>query len=256
VAQADGQRQPRRCAAPGVVRVEAGPAGPVVHPPDGAGTVVLYVHGDRYLRGAPEAALDRARDLALRTGATVVCSRYRGVFPAALEDVHAGYRYSQALGPVAVAGRRVGAGLAAALLIRLRDTGAALPRCAVLISALLDLAMQAPSVRLNAAADPSLDPAELRRRARRYAAFTPPTDPLLSPLRANLHGLPPVLLLAAGTDLLLDDSVAFAARAARSGVAVDLRIRPDAASLDAHLLPALAEFLGARPAAAPGSARA
>jgi acetyl esterase/lipase len=210
---------------------------------------VLYVHGDRYLRGAPEAALGRARCLALSTGATVVCSRYRGEFPAALEDVHAGYRYSQALGPVAVAGRRVGAGLAAALLIGLRDTGAALPRCAVLISALLDLTMQAPSVRLNAAADPALDPAEFRRRARRYAAVTALTDPLLSPLRANLHGLPPVLLLAAGTDLLLDDSVAFAARAARSGGAVDLRIWPDPASLDAQLLPAMAGFIKARTAA-------
>jgi acetyl esterase/lipase len=230
-----------------------------VHPPEATGqsfprtgTVILYVHGDRYLGGAPEAALGRARRLALGTGAIVVCSRYRSVFPAALEDVHAGYRYSQALGPVAVAGRRVGAGLAAALLIRLRDTGAALPAGAVLISALLDLTMQAPSVRLNAAADPALDPAEFRRRARRYAAVTAPTDPLLSPLRANLHGLPPVLLLAAGTDLLLDDSVAFAARAARSGVAVDLRIRPDRASLNAHFLPALTEFLAARAAGARG----
>ena len=130
-----------------------------------------------------------------------------------------------------VAGERLGAGLAAALLARLRDTGAALPRCAVLVSAVLDLTMQAPSLLLNAAADPAFRVTELRRRVLRHAAGTALTDPRLSPLHANLHGLPPVQLLVAGNDLLLDDSLAFAARAARSGVTVDLRVRPDAASL-------------------------
>jgi epsilon-lactone hydrolase len=227
----------------GVARVGASPVGPVVRPPGPAGLAILYLHGDRYLSGHPESALGQARRLALRTGATVVCSRYRCAFPAALEDVHAGYRYSSAMGPVAVVGERMGAGLAASLLIRLRNAGAALPRCAVLVSALLDLTLQAPSLLLNAAADPMLDAGELPRCVVRYAAGTALTDPLLSPLRANLHGLPPVQLLAAGTDLLLDDSVAFAASAARSGVAVDLRVRPDAASLNAQTLPAMAEFI-------------
>jgi acetyl esterase/lipase len=85
--------------------------------------------------------------------------------------------------------------------------------------------------------------AELRRRVARYAAGTAPTDPLLSPLRANLHGLPPVQLLAAGNDVLVDDSLAFAARAARSGVTVDLRVRPDAASLHAEIATTMAEFI-------------
>jgi len=199
------------------VRVEASPVGPVVHPPRPAGTVVLYLHGDRYLSGAPESAL---------------------------VDVHAGYRYSQAAGPVVVAGERLGAGLAAALLARLRDAGDPLPRCAVLVSALLDLTMQAPSLLLNAAADPAFRVTELRRRVLRYAAGRELTDPRLSPLHANLHGLPPVQLLVAGNDLLLDDSLAFAARAARSGVTVDLRVRPDAASLRAEVGTAMAAFFG------------
>ncbi|HET9972491.1 MAG TPA: alpha/beta hydrolase fold domain-containing protein [Streptosporangiaceae bacterium] len=93
-------------------------------------------------------------------------------------------------GPVVVAGERLGAGLAAALLIRLRDAGARLPHGAVLVSALLDLSLEAPSLLLNEAADPTFQLAELRRHAARYAAGTAPTDPLLSPLHANLHGLP------------------------------------------------------------------
>ena len=226
------------------VRVEASPVGPVVHPPRPAETVVLYLHGDRYLSAAPESALGLAGDLAARTGAAVVCCRYRPAFPAALVDVHAGYRYSQAAGPVVVAGERLGAGLAAALLARLRDAGDPLPRCAVLVSALLDLTMQAPSLLLNAAADPAFRVTELRRRVLRYAAGRELTDPRLSPLHANLHGLPPVQLLVAGNDLLLDDSLAFAARAARSGVTVDLRVRPDAASLRAEVGTAMAAFFG------------
>jgi len=225
------------------VRVEMSSVGPVALPPKPSELVILYLHGDRYLTGAPEAALGLAGRLALRTGASVVCARYRNAFPAALEDVQAGYCYSQAAGPVVVAGERLGAGLGAALLVRLRDAGAALPRCAVLVSGLLDLTMRAPSLLLNGAADANFRVCELRRQAALYAAGTPLTDPLLSPLHANLHGLPPVQLLAAGNDVLLDDTLAFAARAARSGVPVDLRVQPDAASLGTETLPAMAAFI-------------
>jgi epsilon-lactone hydrolase len=227
----------------GDVRVEMSSVGPVALPPGPSELVILYLHGDRYLSGAPESALGLAGRLALRTGASVVCARYRNAFPAALDDAQAGYCYSQAAGPVVVAGERLGAGLTAALLVRLRDAGAALPRCAVLVSGLLDLTMRAPSLLLNGAADASFRVGELRRQVALYAVGTPLTDPLLSPLHANLHGLPPVQILAAGNDVLVDDSLAFAARAARSGVPVDLRIRPDATSLAAEALPAMAAFI-------------
>ncbi len=240
----------------GDVRVEMSPVGPVVCPPgpaQAAEPVILYLHGDRYLAGAPESVLGLAGRLALRTGSVVVCARYRNAFPAALDDVQAGYGYSQAAGPVVVAGERLGAGLAAALLVRLRDAGAAMPRCAVLVSGLLDLTMRAPSLLLNGAADVTFRVGELRRQVARYAAGTPLADPLMSPLHANLHGLPPVQLLVAGNDVLLDDSLAFAARAARSGVPVDLRVRPDAASLAAETLPAMAAFMaGAGPVSVAG----
>jgi monoterpene epsilon-lactone hydrolase len=222
--------------------------GPVAGPAVPTGTVVLYLHGDRQLRCAPEAALDLAGDLALRTGAKVVCARYRPVFPDALDDVQAAYEYCQTQGPVVVAGERLGAGLAVALLVRLRDSGAETPRCATLDSALLDMSLQAQSLQLNAFADPSFDLGELRRHVARYTAGMTPTDPLVSPLFANLHGLPPIQLRAAGTDPLLDDSLAFAARAARSGVSVDLRVHPDTDGLRRDALEAMAGFIrGRRP---------
>ena len=231
---------------PSELRVDTDATGLTVLPPDPVELVILYLHGDRYLSGAPEAAVDLAGHLALRTRAAVVCPRYRPSFPDALDDVQAAYDRCQVSGPVVVAGERLGAGLAAALLIRLRDAGAALPRCAVLVSALLDQTLEAPSLLRNAAADPGFDLAEFRRQVAGYAAGTAPADPLLSPLYANLHGLPPVQLQVAGTDVLLDDSLAFAARAARSGVTVDLRVQPDQASLRTETVAAMAGFAAAR----------
>ncbi|KPI05221.1 hypothetical protein OK074_0359 [Actinobacteria bacterium OK074] len=227
------------------VRVERGPVGPVVRPPDATDLVVLYLHGDRrLLAGSPESALDLAERLALRTDAVVLCPRYRTSFPAALDDVHAVYETCLAQGSrVVVAGERLGAGLAAALLVRLRDMGAVQPQCALLNSALLDLTLQAPSLMLNAAADAGFDLTELRLRAGHYAAGADPVNPLLSPLHANLHGLVPLQLLVAGTDPLLDDSLGFAERAARSGVTVDLRVRADAGALLPELVPAMADFI-------------
>lgn len=222
------------------VRVTESPVGAVVRPAEPSGTTVLYVPGDGDRPGAAGPVLDMAGHLALRTGAAVVSCRYAPRSPAALDDVHAAYDHCRASGPTVVAGERLGAGLAAALLLRLRDLGAEPPPCAVLASALLDLTLEAPSLRLNASADPGFDAAGLRRRVERYAAGANPADPLLSPLYANLHGLPPVHLVAAGTDPLLDDSLAFAARAARSGVTVDLHVLQDASSLPLETVSAIA----------------
>jgi acetyl esterase/lipase len=198
-----------------------------------------------YVPAGPEPALDTATRLALLTGARVVSPRYRPTYPAALDDVLDGYRYCQQAGPVVVAGERLGGGLVAALLVRLRDVGAPQPRCAVLVSALLDLTMDAKSLLINARAQPSLDVTHLRRRVADYAGGAVRTDPLVSPLYANLHGLIPVQLLVAGTDPLLDDSLAFATRAARSGVPVDLRVWSDSTTLDTAAVTTMTDFIAA-----------
>jgi epsilon-lactone hydrolase len=223
----------------GDIRIENSPVGPVVYPPDHSDAVILYLHGD----ADPDSTMDTAERLARSTGATVVCPRYRSTFPDAFEDARAGYRYCKHAGPVTVVGERIGAGLAAALLVHLRDLGAALPRSAVFVSGLLDLTMRANSLLLNARADPTSDVTRLKQRVADYAGGAVLTDPLLSPLYANLHGLPPVQLLVAGTDPLLDDSLAFATRAARSRVTVDLRVWPDATSFSAEGFAAMTDFI-------------
>ena len=218
--------------------------GTVVRPADGTGAVILYLRGRQVSPADSGSASASAEQLARTTGSTVVCARYRTAFPDALDDVHATYQhYANAGGGVVVVGERIGAGLAATLLVRLRDFGAARPRCAVLVLALLDLTMQARSLQFNASADPAFDVTVLRERATGYAGDAVLTEPLLSPVYANLHGLPPVQLLVAGTDPLLDDSLAFAERAARSRLAVDLRVWPDMADLRAAKVAAMTEFI-------------
>lgn len=230
-----------RAAVPDDVTIEEAAVGPVVRPPADAGIVVLYLHGEP---DDPEPALDLARRLALRTGATVVCPHYRPAFPAALIDAHSGYSYCQAVDPVVVVlGEGLGAALATAMVVQLRDSEATPPQCVVLLSPLLDLTLEARSLQLNAGAGALFDVTELRRRVRDYARHTPLSDSRLSPLYANLHGLPPVQLLAAGTDPLLDDTLAFATRAARSRVAVDLRVWPEAAAFRTEVVDVMARFL-------------
>jgi acetyl esterase/lipase len=198
------------------------------------------VHSDVVILYLPGEA-GRAEQLAQQTGATVAACRYRATFAEALSDVHAKYQECAEAGPVVLVGERMGAALAGSLLVQLRDAGAALPRCAVLVSALLDLTMQAKSLRLNARADPRFDAGALRQQVADYAGGAALTDPLLSPLYANLYGLPPLQLLVAGTDPLLDDSLGFAVRAARSHVPVDLRVLPD--TLSGESLSAISDFI-------------
>jgi epsilon-lactone hydrolase len=234
------------------VTIEDGPFGPVVRPKDDAGTVVLYLHHGHDASVGPDAVLAVARGIASRIGATVVCAHYREAFADALEDVTAAYRSCRELGPVAVAGERFGAWLVAALLLRLRDTAEELPRCVVLVGALLDLSMDSRSLRLQADADPGFDVAGLRQRVAHWAAEPGSTDALLTPLSANLHGLPPIQLLVAGTDPLLDDSLAFSARAAHDRVQVELRVVSDRAALRTEVVPAASTFLDHRLGATDG----
>ncbi|MFI6377159.1 alpha/beta hydrolase fold domain-containing protein [Streptomyces sp. NPDC050546] len=228
------------------VRVDEGPFGPEVRPEGGAvAQTVLYLHGDPRLAGTPRDALPTARELARLTGYAVVCARYRSRFPQALDDVQAAWEHCHAGGPAAVAGKRLGGALAAGLLLRLRDAGATLPTCAVLSSPVLDFTLDTPSLLFNAAADRTVDAEALPVRAAAYAGTAPRDHPLLSPLHGNLHGLPPLQLHAAGTEVLLDDTLSFATRAAHSGVAVDMRIHEDSAAQGLRQLEATAEFLRA-----------
>ncbi|MGZ6135351.1 MAG: alpha/beta hydrolase fold domain-containing protein, partial [Myxococcaceae bacterium] len=127
---------------------------------------------------------------------------------------------------VVLAGDSAGGNLALALLCALRDAGEPLPAGSVLFSPWVDLRCRAASFTTNADAD-FLDVVASRRDATGYAGGRDLADPALSPLEANLAGLPPLYLQAGGAELLRDDVEALASRARAAGVHVALDVWDD-----------------------------
>lgn len=195
--------------------------------------VVLYVHGGGFTVGSSHTVRDLLARLALASRARVLSVDYRLApeqpWPAALEDLRAVWQATLLEhGPkqLVLAGDSAGGNLALALLCALRDAGEPLPAGAVLFSPWVDLRCTAPSFTSNADAD-ILDLASLRSEAAGYAAGRDPGDPALSPLEANLTGLPPLYLQAGGAELFRDDVDALASRARAAGVQVALDVWDD-----------------------------
>ncbi len=87
-----------------------------------------------------------------------------------------------------------------------------------------DLALTGESLRTRAEADVMIKPAGMAQTAELYLAGADPRHPYASPLYADLHGLPPILIHVGDAEVILDDSTRFAARAREAGVEVTLEI--------------------------------
>ena len=152
-------------------------------------------------------------------------------FPAALEDVIAGYHFllSQGFDPkrIAVAGESAGGGLAIAMLVSLRDRGFPLPACTWCSSPWVDLEAIGGSMTAKASVDPLIQKAYLMELAAAYLKGADPRMPLASPLYADLRGLPPMLIQVGSAETLLDDSVRLAGVAGPADVRVRLEVWPD-----------------------------
>lgn len=229
--------RPYRGRVPRDIRIE-----PVQHPVPGewvvsdqAATdapVMLYLHGGGFFACSP--ATHRAVTIAFaQSGALrVFALDYRLApehrFPAALDDAVAccDWLASGTGQPVAViGGDSAGGNLALATLLRLRDTGRALPAAGVIFSAVTDLAATGDSIIENDRRDAMFFGASVARLAEVYLPpGLDPRDPLVSPLYADLAGLPPLLLHVGADEVLRDDTVRFAARAQAAQVDATLRV--------------------------------
>lgn len=194
-------------------------------------TTLLYLHGGGYTIGSSATHRGLAGYLGRAVGARVLLLDYRLApehrFPAALDDTLAAYRWLRAQGrrQVIIAGDSAGGGLAVAAAVALRDAGDQLPDALISFSPWTDLAGSGASMVTRAAADPFLVP-EAIVNAADYFGDTSPRHPLISPIYADLRGLPPLLIQVGGDEILLDDAVRLAARARLAGVAVTLDVWP------------------------------
>lgn len=188
---------------------------------------VLYLHGGGYCVGSPATHRAITGHLAARCGARVFAPDYRlapeHAFPAAVEDAVASLRGLLANGvapqDVVIAGDSAGGGLAVAAALRLRELALPLPRALVLFSPWVDLSLdQLPS---PPPGEVMLTPPWIKQCARAYVARADVRHPLVSPLYADLAGLPPTLIQVGTDEILLGDSRRLRDRLQSAGVAVD-----------------------------------
>ena len=196
---------------------------------------LLYLHGGGYVIGSPDTHAGLVGELARRTGLRATSLDYRlapeNPFPAAVEDGLAAYRELLATGTDArglvVAGDSAGGGLTIATLLAARDAGLPLPAAAAVFSPWVDLTVSGASMRGKHGADPIFVEADIRAYADLYIGSGDRTQPLASPLFADLTGLPPLLIQVGTNELLLDDAVRLAGRAGAADVDVTLEIGSD-----------------------------
>lgn len=217
----------------------------IVETPDPDPTaVILYFHGGAYALGSAADSVGLAADVARRVGARAISVDYRLApehpFPAALDDAVTAYRALLDRGVpssrIGFVGESAGGGLVAAALAAVKDAGLPQPSSAAIFSPWADLTVSGASAGAgglaNAGAtgkvalDPALTPEALRTRARDYLGDRDPATPLASPIHADLTGLPPLLIQVGSHEILLDDAVRLAARAAEHDVAVELQVWP------------------------------
>lgn len=191
---------------------------------------VLYLHGGAFVMGSPASYRSRASRMAYRCRAELFVPDYRLApehpFPAALEDALAAWRHLRSLRlgwPLFVAGDSAGGGLALSLMIRLRDLGEPLPDGAVLLSPSVDLG-EPGGCGDEAGTDLWLTREHLRRWFRHYVGQADPAHPLVSPIHADLSGLPPFLLLAGADELLLEEGRRMVDRALSAGIDAQLLV--------------------------------
>ena len=200
--------------------------------PDADLGVILYIHGGAYALGSINVHREFIVRLVQATKIRCLAINYRLApehpFPAALEDATTIYGWLLNQGvdasQIIIAGDSAGGGLALGTMVTLRDNGEQLPSGAVCISPWTDLALTGASIQSKAKVDPILDLASLQMYARYYAGENELTSPLISPLYANLKGLPPLLIQVGTDEILLDDSTRFAEKARDAGVNVTLKI--------------------------------
>jgi len=124
-------------------------------------------------------------------------------------------------------GESAGGGLVLSTLVNLRKKNLDLPAAAVCLSPWTDLAGTGDSMISKVDIDPSLTPEETRFLAKQYVGDNDPKNPLISPLYAELHRLPPLFIQVGTAELILDDSLRLAEKAKNEGVEVTLDVWKD-----------------------------
>ena len=194
--------------------------------------VIVYIHGGGLTEGSAITTRAFGARLTKVIHMPVLVVDYRLApeypFPAALQDVKKvylnllenGYKPEQ----IIFGGDSNGGGLALATLIALRDEGKNLPAGIFLISPVVDLTFSGESMTTRADLDPFTSKEALIDCAQLYAQEKDLRSPLISPLFAELSGLPPMLIQVGDHEILLSDAVRLAEKANQNGSTAILKV--------------------------------
>ncbi|WP_349902293.1 alpha/beta hydrolase [Parafrigoribacterium humi] len=196
---------------------------------------IFHIHGGGFAVGSARGSVGLASSLARKTGMRAVSIEYplapEHPFPAALGVVTTAYRALLAevgSADVIVSGESAGGNLAVELLIAGKSESLPMPAAALLFSPMTDLTVSGDSFTTRVGIDPNITAAAIRTRVGDYLSGSgaDATDPLVSPIFADLSGLPPLLIQAGSHEALLDDATRLAVKAAADDVAVILDVTP------------------------------
>ena len=194
-------------------------------------SVIMYLHGGGYIMGNNVAYREFASRIARACRARVLVVNYRLApehkCPAALDDAVMAYRWllDQGVGAetITISGDSAGGGLTLTTMLALREAGHALPKCAVCFSPWTDLAGTGESCKPGVVDDPVSDSESLLLIGDIYAGQDK-RNPLVSPIYADLCGLPPLCVFVGTREILFSDSTRLVENARRDGVDVSLTI--------------------------------
>lgn len=199
-------------------------------------TVVLYFHGGGYIMGSLDTHQELMSRISRACAASVLGVGYRlapeSVFPAAVDDALTSYQWLRAQGiapdKIVFAGDSAGGGLTYATLVSLRDSAGPLPAGAFTFSPWTDLTSSGKSMQTRAAADPMIQKKAISAIASLYHDDKDPKTPLISPVFADLSGLPPQLIQVGDAEVLLDDALRITEKARHAGCKVTCHVFDEA----------------------------
>lgn len=195
--------------------------------------VILYLHGGGYVCGDMDYAKGFGSTLAAHSGTRVFCPAYRlapeNPYPAALDDALEAYHYliNKGYAPkhITLCGESAGGGLCYSLCLKLRELCEDMPCGIIAISPWTDLTASGESYETNRGKDPAMTHERLDYFANCYT--TNRLDPYVSPLFADLCGMPPSLIFAGGDEIMLSDAELMNEKLCKAGAKSKLVVTPE-----------------------------
>ena len=190
-----------------------------------ADKVLVYFHGGGYNAGGIETHRGITSQLAVLSNVQVLSVDYRLApehqFPAPIEDAVKVYQWllhnNFSATKIAFGGDSAGGNLVVTTLLYLRDKNIRQPACAIALSPWLDLTLSGHSFQTKQKEEPMLVAEAFPSWIKNYLAEADPMQPYVSPVFDAAENLCPIYIQVGSAELLLDDSLRFAAKMKAAG---------------------------------------